>query len=176
MCLLLKRTSRNDICGLKITTPNGMSTFVTGCYIPHCESIFYADMDRDDPFSDLVEDIVHYKSKGEVIIMGDMNACTRSLQLDTQETIMPCLLRRPLDSLMYDRVSMDTKEPDFFGNALLHMCNSTGMVIGNGMTLWKDTSGFTCRKHNGDSVIDYVLVSESGMHIVKDFMLGNWNP
>ena len=43
------------------------------------------------------------------------------------------------------------------------MCNSTGLLITNGVPLWPNTNGFTCRKHNGNSVIDYVLLSELGI-------------
>ena len=41
---------------------------------------------------------------------------------------------------------------------------------------WANTNGFTCRKHNGESVIDYVLFSEAIMHNIQSFTLGDWNP
>jgi len=64
---------------LKISTPNCMSTFVAGCYIPHHNSSFYTCIDKYQPFVDFEEGIVHFKDKGEVIILGDMNAHTRTL-------------------------------------------------------------------------------------------------
>lgn len=71
---------------------------------------------------------------------------------------------------------MDTKEPDHYEKTmttLLHPCNSTSMVNGNGLPLWKDIAGFTCRK---DHVIDHVLFSDFGMHNVCNFTLPPWSP
>ena len=79
---------------MKITTPNDMATFVVGCYILHHDSNFYTCLGWDKPFLDLEEDIVHFKSKGEVIVMGDMNAFTKTLQSDTQQIDMPCFSRQ----------------------------------------------------------------------------------
>ena len=56
------------------------------------------------------------------------------------------------------------------------MCNSTEMLIANGIYLWNDTDGFTCRKHNGDSIIDYMLFSETTLDCIQSFTLGKWNP
>ena len=51
--------------------------FVASCYIPHHDSPFDSCMDRDQPFVDLKKDIAHFKGKGDVIVFGDMNACTK---------------------------------------------------------------------------------------------------
>ena len=59
---------------LKIMTCSDVPTFVAGCYTPHHDSSFYAYIDQDQPFLDLEEDIAYFKSKGKVIVMGDMNA------------------------------------------------------------------------------------------------------
>ena len=50
------------------------------------------------------------------------------------------------------------------------------MLIGNGVSLWKGTDGFTCRKHNGDSVIDYMLFLEAILNSRQTFKLGQWMP
>ena len=107
--------------------------------------------------------------------MGDVNACTTSLQLDIQEAIMPFLSKDLSETLMYNRISMDTKEPSMYGKALLCMCNSTSMVIGNGIPIWKDPGEYTCRRHNGDKVTGYILLSKTEMHNVQNFTLGNQN-
>ena len=67
---------------LEITTSRSTSIFVVGCYIPHHDSSFYVHVDRNQPFANLEEDIAYYKSKGEVIVMGNINARPASLQLD----------------------------------------------------------------------------------------------
>lgn len=163
---------------LKISLPDDKLIFVAGCYIPHHDSNFYAclDIDRDQPFVDLEEDIAQYKNKGEVIVFGDLNARTKVLQHDTQLVDMPHVSRGMDESFMYKRSSNDAKEPDHYGKSLLHMCNSTGMLIANGVSFWQGTNDFTCRKHNGDSVIDYMLFSEATLECIQSFTLGQWNP
>ena len=71
---------------------------------------------------------------------------------------------------------MDEKEPDHYGKLLLHMCNSTSMLISNVVLLWNGTKRFTYRRHNADSVIDYMLLSEAIMYRIKSFELGQWSP
>ena len=46
-------------------------------YIPHKDSNFYACLDKDQHFANIEDDITYFKSKGEVIVFGDMNACTK---------------------------------------------------------------------------------------------------
>ena len=79
--LIIKNDEYKCYIWLKIGTPKDFPTFVVGCYIPHQDSDFYASLDKDQPFANLEDDIVHFKSKGEVIVFGDMNARTRGFQL-----------------------------------------------------------------------------------------------
>ncbi|RYA50179.1 hypothetical protein, partial [Enterobacter cloacae complex sp. CH23B] len=102
-------------------TPKRAHIFVAGYYIPHHDSPFYACMDRDQPFSDLEEDIAYFKGEGDVIVFGDMNARTKTLQHDTQQQFdMPYISRELEEVHLYDRTSMDEKEPDHYGKLLLH--------------------------------------------------------
>jgi len=50
------------------------------------------------------------------------------------------------------------------------------MLIGNGISLWKGTDGFTCRKNNGLSMIDCILLLENIMHSIQSFTFGKWSP
>ncbi|RYA40131.1 hypothetical protein DD606_25725 [Enterobacter cloacae complex sp. GF14B] len=50
------------------------------------------------------------------------------------------------------------------------------MLIANGVSLWQGINDFTCRKHNDDSVIDYMLFSEATLECIQSFTLGEWNP
>ena len=105
-----------------------------------------------------------------------MNARTKTLQQDTQQFDMPYVSRESKEVHLYDRTSMDKKEPNHYGKILLHMCNSKCMHTANGVSLWSGTNGFTCRKHNGDSVIEYMLLFEAIMYCIKSFSLGQWSP
>ena len=108
---------------------------------------------------------------GEVIVFGDMNACTRIIQHDMSHFGMSHISRNVGESYMYSQKSNDTKVPDSYGKLLLHMCNSTGMLITNGVSLWQGTDNFTCRKHNGDRVIDYMLLSKTTLQCIQSFTL-----
>ena len=48
------------------------------------------------------------------------------------------------------------------------------MLIANGVSLWPNTKGFTCKKHNGNSVIDYMLVSKGILDRTHKFSLVEW--
>ena len=75
------------------------------------------------------------------------------------------------DIQMYSRSSSDEKNPDQFGKLLLQMCKCTGLLIANSVSLWPNT-----RKHNGNSVIDYVLLSEGILDRIHKFSIGEWTP
>ena len=94
---------------LKFVVPNSKPMFAANCYIPHRDSNFYNCLDKDQPFVELEEGIVHFKDKGEVIVFGDMNAHTQRLQHDTQQCDTPQGIRRQDDVHMYERRSKDEK-------------------------------------------------------------------
>ena len=48
------------------------------------------------------------------------------------------------------------------------------MVILNGVSLWADSNGFTCRKHHENTMIDYVLLVEGILDHIHKFSLGEW--
>ena len=63
---------------------------MVGCYISHQDSKFY---DKDKPFVDLEDDIMYFKTKGEVIVFADMNARTRNLEHNAQRCFISHALR-----------------------------------------------------------------------------------
>ena len=89
--------------------------------------------------------IVYFKGKGEFIVFGNMNACTRNLQLDTQQPFMshnsrmqddiqmhncsfifmPHISRMQHDIQLHNFSFIDEKALDQFGMLLLQMCNNT---------------------------------------------------
>ena len=71
---IIKNDERKCYIWLKIETLKDLPTFVVKRYIHHQDSNFYASLDKDQPFANLEDDIVYFKSKGEVIVFGDMNA------------------------------------------------------------------------------------------------------
>ena len=68
----------------------------------------------------------------------DMNAHTRSLQLDAQQSFMP---------QMYTLSSIDEKDLNQFGKLLLQIFNSAELLIVHLYPYGQITNSFTCRKH-----------------------------
>ena len=56
------------------------------------------------------------------------------------------------------------------------MCNTTRLLIVNGVSLWPNPNDLACRKRNGNSVIDYMLLFEGILDRIHKFSLGEWTP
>jgi hypothetical protein len=79
---------------LKIQSPNDLPIFGIGCYILHYDSKFCSHLDKDQPFSNLEKDISYFKTKGEIIVLRDMQIVrTICLQYDAQQSLMSHILR-----------------------------------------------------------------------------------
>ena len=63
---------------------------------------------------------------------------------------------------------------DQIGKLFLQICNSTGMLIANGVSLWPNSNGFTCTNHNGNSLTDFVLLFEGILDCIHKLSLGEW--
>ena len=61
-----------------------------------------------------------------------------------------------------------------FGELLLDLCKTTGLRIANGR-LYNDKNigKFTYYKHNGKSVVDYLICRDSMLDMICDFCIGD---
>ena len=117
-----------------------------------------------------------FKKKGEVIVQGDFNARTNVIN-DT-------IVRDKFDSIFmgneYDDVpnrnSEDKVPADHRGKELLELCKSLQLVILNGRKIGDLFGKFTSLQWNGNSVVDYVLVSKSLYSSITYFKIGNFIP
>ena len=110
------------------------------------------------------EDVKHFLSKNNsVVICGDLNARTGSevdfINNDTKGEFIPVDDNYDCDIYIEPRNSMDRKI-DERGKQLLDLCIGTKMRILNGRFLGDTRGKFTCIKPTGNSVVDYVIVSE----------------
>ena len=64
------------------------------------------------------------------------------------------------DILISSRSYMDKKDLDQYEKLLLQMCNNVRVFNANGIPLWHDTNYFTCKKTNGNIMIEYMLFSK----------------
>ena len=142
--------------------------YICATYIPPENSSFYRNRDHVDPYVELENDIGTFQAMGNIIIVGDFNARTAN-KVDYSTTTQlhddPSDLHAHkhisiLESLgRIKRFSSDTVS-NKFGTLLLDICKSTDMRILNGRTLGDISGAYTSFQFNGQSVVDYIIVSE----------------
>ena len=85
-----------------------------------------------------------------MLIMGDSNARVdkyQNMELSEENIVDPCLLHDSKDCLVMD-----------YGKVLIHMLDSTNLIVLNGVTVFPLTNVLTCLPTlGGGSVVDYVI-------------------
>ncbi len=123
----------------------------------------------------LTEDVITLQKRGEVMIQGDLNAKTGTLE----DTITPDksdeLFDLHIDQPPQKRNSQDNAVNPR-GNELLDMCKSLDLNIINGRKTGDLFGNYTCFKWNGNSVVDYLLTSSSLLQNVPLFKVGDFLP
>ena len=142
-------------------------------YISPKGSLIYTDGDEG---MDILETQI-YTMKGcmneevDLLISGDLNARTAHLMdyiIDDSCEYMPMESWYESDDFNLQRQSKDT-QVNTYGISLCNMCATNGLYILNGRFLGDRCGEFTCIKHNGKSVVDYMLGNQSLFNKVKDF-------
>ncbi|KAH9298448.1 hypothetical protein KI387_030130 [Taxus chinensis] len=73
-----------------------------------------------------------------------------------------------------ERLSQDGNgRVNHFGVELLGLCSLYDMVICNGMKTWPRSSNITCKTYNGQSVVDYVICTQSTICRLLEFEIGD---
>ncbi|KAH9299597.1 hypothetical protein KI387_031279, partial [Taxus chinensis] len=117
-------------------------------------------------------------TSGEIILLGDFNARTannQSLQLTSLEGGEDNLLWfKEEENKLWERLSQDDSGGvSHFGVELLGLCSLYNMVICNGMRAWPRLGNITCKTYNGQSVVDYVICSQSFISTLLEFEIGD---
>lgn len=125
---------------------------------------FYVDQSEDDILENIEKDIISYSRQGSIVLCGDLNARTGSepdfILNDTNDIHLPMYDNYNSDIIQEKRYSYDTKV-DSRGKQLLDLCIASKLRILNGRT-WGDLNGkYTCIKPMGNSIVDYVIMSEN---------------
>ena len=139
--------------------------YICCSYIVPRPSLYFQPHNEVDKMTILCNEISHYKSRGEVILMGDLNSRVAQSQenhetfndeydqyanvLDTSHTIE-----------VAQRHNMD-KSPNQNGNDLMHIINDSHMFILNGRCPGDLSGKFTYHGPNGSSSIDLCIVSDT---------------
>ena len=112
-------------------------------------------------FGQLQEHLVDACTRGHVIVLGDFNAHTRTLSdhVDTRQLLDDlCLGRLVPEGVIPVRHNTDTSPANPYGQALVDVCQATGVVIANGRAPGDEHGARTFLASALPSVIDYCLV------------------
>ena len=135
------------------------------CIYPPATSSFYKSNPTLDPYQELNDKVVKYQSIGDVLITGDFNARTSSLNdflKNDNDEYLP--VRGDLD--FYNADSNDTlrcnsdKNVNSFGKKILQVCKENSLRILNGRIIGDLLGNYTCTRYNGKSVVDYAILSK----------------
>ena len=115
-------------------------------------------------------DLIGTLSDCDLLIVGDFNARTGDLNFtqenedweNTQGQLDLSGTRTSEDELINER-----------GKKFLDLLCSTNLSLLNGCTLGDIFGNFTCARYNGNSVVDYGIVSPGAKELVKTFEILN---
>ena len=141
--------------------------------------VFYLNPSRnqrmDQKISKLSDNVIDLQTKGEVILMGDLNARTGNLE----DTVCPDkydeLFELEINHPPLKRNSRDAGI-DSRGKELLDVCKSLDLYIANGRKTGDLFGDYTCIKHNGNSVVDYLITSSFEFKKVTSLKVGEFFP
>ena len=128
-----------------------------------------------DKTAKLMDSIASFQSKGAVLINGNFNARIGSQNDTVSPDKFDIELGIEIDGNDPERNSQD-KITNKRGEELLDMCKSLDLFIANGGKTGDRFGNYTCLKWNGNSVVDYLLVSKNIFEQVPIFKVGQFQP
>ena len=125
----------------------------------------------------LEADISTYSTQGDIMIMGDTNSrtSTKNELLDFNTTYLPAPAFSGNSGIIPERQSKDSVL-NTRGRELLDLCSKANLIILNGRTLGDSSGKPTCFQYNGNSVVDYCIVSDKIYENILYFQVENHIP
>ena len=135
----------------------------------------YQTRTQFDPFDDFEEKLSHVKNEYDLVCFGDYNARTAAKPdyiINEDNSDIPVMGSHfiPDTVAASPRGNMD-KGTNSYGDRLLELCQSVPLRICNGRKFGDTVGCYTCYKHNGQSVVDYCLVSPTIYNKVSSFVV-----
>ena len=159
------------------TSKNDSYTYIACVYFPPDNSP-YARNNICNYFEELQDEIsMHIGSP--ILLCGDFNARTQCL-----DDVLPDIpgsdgkafsaispnITADID--VGPRRNKDQAIANNHGRKLIELCQGLDLCILNGR-VGADSDNFTCYKENGQSVVDYLIVSRNNMQLITKFMLSS---
>ena len=139
-------------------------------YLPPENSSFSQKSDNDI-LNAIEEDLLFFCNKGDIILMGDLNARTSTeseVIVNDTDKFLPNYVNYEEDLQLLPRMNQD-ETSNTRGKALIELCTATGLRILNGRKPGDSLGYFTCHKYNGSSTVDYGMCSESLFDLIPFF-------
>ena len=156
-------------------------------YLPPASSPFYNVTNYNHGF-ELLDDFFSYIyskfTNLSIILCGDLNSRIGNIQpitdCDYNSRFLDCvyddiLFCNDYEYEKYNRFSEDTKT-NTYGKYLYELCNNYSLYILNGINNCNESGRFTFISPNGNSLVDYFLISsnltsnEVKMHVLNDII------
>ena len=144
--------------------------YIGTCYLNSSNAV-----ETDKKITKLTEEIINFQQKGDVMIMGDLNAKTGNLD----DTISPDKSDELFDLIINEPPPKRNSQDNAInsrGNDLLDMCRSLDLNIINGRKTGDLFDKYTCFKWNGNSLVDYLITSSSVLKKISIFEVGEFLP
>ena len=170
--------SDSDIVWIQIPASSPAQDTYLGCvYIPPESSSFGKD-NTSKIWDRLETDLEHFSVKGNIILCGDLNARTGTLEdfitMDTERNPYELPNSYQFDTV-YKRNSMDGLIQKN-GRKCINACVDNNMCILNGRMLGDLRGKFTCFSEKGSSVVDYFMCSQNLLRQITKMIVRDLGP
>ena len=157
--------------------------YICFVYIPPVNSSYTIRTGIDKTiFTNLEENINKFSNKGEIVLMGDMNAhISRKdydyIKMDSNDLLIDDLPSTyKVDNIMKDRNIIKEQSTNVYGKQILDLCISAELRILNGRILGDTMGRLTSYNFRGTAVDDYCICSASLLNSVLSFEVDEYCP
>ena len=141
--------------------------YICGTYIPPEKSKYF----EPEIFEELENDLVYFSSKGNLLILGDLNARTSKLTDFVSSEGNKHIINSSEDSLTpLERQNFDSSINNH-GKKLIEICKNWELRILNGRILGDSLGRPTFHGKNGTSVVDYIICNQSLLQNTKHLVV-----
>ena len=169
--IVLQKTSKNFVwCQIdKSLVGTDKHLYLCGAYIPPENSHHYSN----DLFEELENDISHFRSKGKIMLLGDLNARTGKsndyITADGNHFLCSGILEEQA-AFAETRNNLDNNINNH-GKFILEICKNFDIRILNGRFRGDSLGNFTYHGRNGNSTIDYIFCDQMLFNNVEYFIV-----
>ena len=156
--------------------PFDQDVYLCHIYVPPSNSRVTSSANID-LYDSLEQHIIRYNNLGKVFVCGDLNGRTADAAdyFEFDKFLDYDSLFNNINSDIPPRSNKD-RVIDYYGQYLLEICQSTGLIIANGRIFDDQNIGkYTFCSHQGQSTVDYLLMNYSDFDSLSHFDILDFN-